>query len=98
IAARVPAFESLKLQSCWSGHYDMSVFDRCPFVGPWSGHVDNFYIACGFSGHGLQHAPAVGRGLAQLVTTGRFQTLRLSRLSFSRSERNQPLVDEGPVS
>ncbi len=98
LASRIPAFESLKLQSCWSGHYDMSVFDRCPFVGPWTGHIDNFYVAAGFSGHGLQHAPAVGRGLTELITTGRFQTLDLSRLSFGRYERDQPLVDEGPVS
>ena len=98
LASRVPLFESLKLQSCWSGHYDMSMFDRCPFVGPWTGYVDNFYVACGFSGHGLQHAPAVGRGLSELITTGRFQMLDLSRLAFNRFERNQPLVDDGPVS
>jgi FAD-dependent oxidoreductase domain-containing protein 1 len=98
LAHRVPAFESLKLQSCWSGHYDMSLLDRCPFVGPWRGNVDNFYVAAGFSGHGLQHAPAVGRGLAELITSGRYQTLDLSRLGLERIEKNQPLIDDGPVS
>jgi glycine/D-amino acid oxidase-like deaminating enzyme len=98
LAHRIPAFESLKLQSCWSGHYDMSLLDRCPFVGPWRGSVDNFYVAAGFSGHGLQHAPAVGRGLAELITTGKFQTLDLSRLGLARIEQNAPLVDNGPVS
>jgi FAD-dependent oxidoreductase domain-containing protein 1 len=98
LAHRVPAFESLKLQSCWSGHYDMSVLDRCPFIGPWRGHVDNFYVAAGFSGHGLQHAPAVGRGLAELITSGRYQSLDLTRLGLERIEQNDPLVDDGPVS
>lgn len=98
LAHRVPAFESLKLQSCWSGHYDMSLLDRCPFIGPWRGHVDNFYVAAGFSGHGLQHAPAVGRGLAELITSGRYQSLDLSRLGLERVEKNTPLVDNGPVS
>jgi FAD-dependent oxidoreductase domain-containing protein 1 len=98
LANRIPSFEAVKLKSCWSGHYDMSLFDRCPFIGPWTGHLDNFYIAAGFSGHGLQHAPATARGLSELIMTGRYQTLDLSRLSFDRVGKNAPLVDDGPVS
>lgn len=98
LANRVPSFESVKLRRCWSGHYDMSLFDRCPFIGPWTGHLDNFYIAAGFSGHGLQHAPAAGRAISELIMTGKYQTLDLSRLSFDRVAKNSRLVDDGPVS
>lgn len=98
LAHRIPEFEKLRMGRCWSGHYDMNVFDRCPIIGPWSGVVNNFYVAAGFSGHGLQHAPAVGRGLSELILTGSFQALDLSPFSYARIEKNRPLLDEGPVS
>ena len=56
----------------------------------------NFYFANGFSGHGLQHAPAVGRGLAELIATGAYQTLELSDFGFARFITGGGL-DEGRV-
>ena len=98
VAHRVPAFEAVKVGRAWSGHYDMHRLDENPILGPWLGGVENFWLAAGFSGHGLMHAPAVGRGLSELALSGGFQTLDLSRLSLRRVIDNQPLRDDGPHS
>ncbi|XP_014649196.1 PREDICTED: FAD-dependent oxidoreductase domain-containing protein 1 isoform X3 [Ceratotherium simum simum] len=83
LAQRVPAFESLKVRSAWAGYYDYNTFDQNGVVGP---HplVVNMYFATGFSGHGLQQAPAVGRAVAEMVLEGHFQTINLSPFLFSR--------------
>ncbi|XP_012789423.1 FAD-dependent oxidoreductase domain-containing protein 1 isoform X1 [Sorex araneus] len=83
LAQRVPAFESLKVRSSWAGYYDYNTFDQNGVVGP---HplVTNMYFATGFSGHGLQQAPAVGRAVAEMVLEGHFQTIDLSAFLFSR--------------
>ncbi|XP_014398897.1 PREDICTED: FAD-dependent oxidoreductase domain-containing protein 1 isoform X2 [Myotis brandtii] len=83
LAHRVPAFQSLKVRSAWAGYYDYNTFDQNGVVGP---HplVVNMYFATGFSGHGLQQAPAVGRAVAEMVLEGQFQTINLSSLLFSR--------------
>ncbi|MGD9616222.1 MAG: NAD(P)/FAD-dependent oxidoreductase [Alphaproteobacteria bacterium] len=84
LAQRVPAFEALKVGGAWAGHYDQNSFDNNAILGSWAGRLDNFYIALGFSGHGLMQAPAVGRGLSELLLHGRYQTLDLSRLGYQR--------------
>ncbi|XP_059960551.1 FAD-dependent oxidoreductase domain-containing protein 1 isoform X4 [Mesoplodon densirostris] len=83
LARRVPAFETLKVRSAWAGYYDYNTFDQNGVVGP---HplVVNMYFATGFSGHGLQQAPAVGRAVAEVMLEGRFQTINLSPFLFSR--------------
>ncbi|XP_039110831.1 FAD-dependent oxidoreductase domain-containing protein 1 [Hyaena hyaena] len=83
LAQRVPAFESLKVRSAWAGYYDYNTFDQNGVVGP---HplVLNMYFATGFSGHGLQQAPAVGRAVAEMVLEGHFRTINLSSFLFSR--------------
>ncbi len=63
IAARVPAFEAVKPGRAWAGFYDVNLFDKNPLIGP-APEIPNFYFANGFSGHGLQKSPAVGRGLS----------------------------------
>lgn len=83
LAHRVPAFQSLKVRSAWAGYYDYNTFDQNGVVGP---HplVVNMYFATGFSGHGLQQAPAVGRAVAEMVLEGQFQTIDLTSFLFSR--------------
>ena len=90
LAHRVPALEELRLQSAWCGHYDMNLFDHNGIIGH---HPDlsNFVFANGFSGHGVMHAPATGRGVAELIMHGRYTTLDLSPLSYDRLRRNQPI-------
>lgn len=90
LAARIPAFERIRPGRAWAGHYDMNAFDQNAFIGAVEG-VEGFYLANGFSGHGLQQSPAVGRGLAELIVHGRYLTLDLSPLAFSRLARNEPV-------
>jgi FAD-dependent oxidoreductase domain-containing protein 1 len=54
------------------------------------------YTSLGFSGHGLMQAPAVGRGLSELLLYGRYQTLDLSRMGYRRILDGTPLHDEVP--
>lgn len=89
LAERVPGFESLRLQRAWAGYYEMNSFDHNGLVGPMAA-CPNLFLACGFSGHGLQHAPGVGRALAELIATGRYKSLDLSPLSPDRIAANQP--------
>jgi glycine/D-amino acid oxidase-like deaminating enzyme len=74
----------------------MNVFDHNAIVGPLPG-LDNLLVANGFSGHGLQQAPAVGRGLAELIVHGRYIALDLSPLGYERIATNRPLVEENVV-
>jgi glycine/D-amino acid oxidase-like deaminating enzyme len=96
LAERVPAFEALKVMGAWAGHYDQNSFDNNAILGSWTGGLENFHIALGFSGHGLMQAPAVGRGLSELLLHGRYQTLDLSRLGYQRIRDGTPLHDEAP--
>jgi glycine/D-amino acid oxidase-like deaminating enzyme len=90
LAHRVPAFEAVRLQSAWVGHYDYNTFDQNAFVGPVPA-IPNFLLANGFSGHGLQQSPGVGRGLAEYIRFGRYRTLDLTPLSYARFLANAPL-------
>ena len=90
LAHRVPAFDQLRLLDAWAGHYEVNTLDHNAIVGPHP-RLRNFVLANGFSGHGLQQAPAVGRGLAEWIATGRYETLDLSPLGYERIERNEPI-------
>ena len=90
VAHRIPAFDELRLLDTWAGHYEVNTLDHNAIIGPHP-TLANFIFANGFSGHGLQQAPAVGRGLAEWVTTGRFETLDLSPLGFDRILRGEPV-------
>ncbi|CAN9501046.1 unnamed protein product [Ophioblennius macclurei] len=96
LAARVPAFEKLKVASAWAGFYDYNTFDQNAIVGL---HplIANMYFATGFSGHGLQHSPAVGRAVAELVLDGGFKTLDLSSFGFKRIVQQKPLMERNIV-
>jgi FAD-dependent oxidoreductase domain-containing protein 1 len=90
LAHRVPAFESIRCTAAWVGHYDFNVFDQNPFVGPVPG-LPGLLLATGFSGHGLQHAPAIGRGLAEMICTGTYRTIDLTPLAYERYLQAKPL-------
>jgi len=90
LAHRVPAFEAVRVSSAWVGHYDYNVFDQNAFIGPCEA-VPNFLLACGFSGHGLQHAPGIGRALAELITFGEYRTIDVAAFAYARYPRAQPL-------
>jgi sarcosine oxidase len=92
LAERVPAFESVRLLDTWAGHYEVNTLDHNAVIGPHP-ELRGFLFANGFSGHGLQQAPAVGRGLAELIATGRYRTLDLTPLGYERVARNQPILE-----
>ena len=81
--ARVPAFEALRVRSAWAGFYEYNAVDQNGVVGRHP-EIANFVVAAGFSGHGLQHAPGVGRAVAELLVHERFRTIDLSALCFER--------------
>ncbi len=96
LAERVPAFESIKPGRAWAGHYDMNELDHNAIVGRAVG-TSNLYLANGFSGHGLQQSPAVGRGLAELIAHGRYMTLDLSDLGHERVVEGRPLLERNVI-
>ncbi|MGI9424636.1 MAG: NAD(P)/FAD-dependent oxidoreductase [Hyphomicrobiaceae bacterium] len=97
LAHRVPAFERLKVKNSWTGHYAVNRFDGNTIIGPWSNHLENFFVATGFTGAGLQKGPAIGRALSELLLLGRYETIDLARLSYQRVIDNAPLHEAGFV-
>ncbi|WP_440997969.1 NAD(P)/FAD-dependent oxidoreductase [Arhodomonas sp. SL1] len=83
LAHRVPAFEALRPGPAWAGHYAVNTADHNAVLGPHP-EVGNFYFANGFSGHGLQQSPAVGRYISELITHGAPRTLDLGEFAFER--------------
>lgn len=90
LAHRVPAFESLKVKNSWAGFYEYNTFDENGIIGAHP-YYNNMYIATGFSGHGIQQTPAVGRAITELIINGEFRTIDLSRLGFDRIIVDQPM-------
>jgi glycine/D-amino acid oxidase-like deaminating enzyme len=96
LAARVPAFEAVKISSSWAGYYELNLFDHNGIVGRHPA-VPNVVFAAGFSGHGMQHSPATGRGVSELVADGAFTTLDLSPLGWQRLIEHRPMWEKNIV-
>jgi len=92
LAHRIPAFEQIKPGRAWAGPYDMNELDHNAIIGPAVG-LKGLYLANGFSGHGLQQAPAVGRGLSEHILHGAYRTLDLADLGHERIVAGRPLLE-----
>ena len=93
----MPAFETLKLERAWAGHYERNAFDLTAIVGAWTGGLSNVYIATGFSGHGIMHAPAAGRAIAELNLDGRYASLDLAAFGYGRIVEGKPYREQGII-
>ncbi|MFT4149771.1 MAG: FAD-dependent oxidoreductase [Paracoccaceae bacterium] len=93
---RIPDFDALKVQTRWTGHYEMNMLDHNGIVG-WHPGVTNFMFANGFSGHGLQGSPATGRAVMELIVHGGFRTLDLSPFAYDRIPANRPFLEEAVI-
>ncbi|CAH1962340.1 unnamed protein product [Acanthoscelides obtectus] len=92
LVKRVPAFECIKVNGGWSGFYEYNTYDMNGIIGPHP-YYTNLYLATGFSGHGIQQAPAVGRAISELILDGNFQTIDLTRLGFDRFIVEKPMFE-----
>lgn len=92
LAARSKSFEAIKMQRMWAGHYAYNVLDQNCITGAHP-EIGNFYFANGFSGHGLQQSPAIGRGVAEVVALGCYKSLDLSALGYERILKNEPMLE-----
>lgn len=95
LAERVANFEQAKVLRGWAGIYSHNTIDQNAIIGNHP-ELPGYYVAAGFSGHGMQQAPAVGKGLSELIRLGRYETLDLSPLRVERFEEND-LVLEGAI-
>ncbi|PCH82166.1 MAG: FAD-dependent oxidoreductase [Hyphomicrobiales bacterium] len=89
---RIPAFEAIKMNSAWAGHYEMCLLDHNAIIGP---HPDitNFHFMTGFSGHGLQHAPGVAETLSRFLVDGSWGPLDPSLFGYERIRDNKPVFE-----
>lgn len=92
---RFPRLDQLRLRSTSAGLYDQNRLDGNMIIGNAPGGLDNFYLACGFSGHGLMHAPAVGRALTEIILHGEYRTIDLTRMGYQRILDNTPYPETG---
>jgi glycine/D-amino acid oxidase-like deaminating enzyme len=96
LAERVPAFERLRVTGAWAGYYEYNTVDQNGIVGRHP-EIANLYFGNGFSGHGIQQAPAVGRGLAELILHGEYRTLDLSPLGLERLARGEAVRERNVI-
>ncbi|UKV14331.1 FAD-binding oxidoreductase [Thalassospiraceae bacterium SW-3-3] len=89
---RCERFEAIKMVNAWAGHYSYNLLDQNAIIGPHP-EVKNFFFANGFSGHGLQQSPAVGRGLSELIVAGHYQTLDMSVFGYERIRDKAPVLE-----
>jgi glycine/D-amino acid oxidase-like deaminating enzyme len=96
VAARIPQFEAVKVQAEWAGHYAYNTLDQNAVVGP---HPDipNFLFMNGFSGHGLQQSPAMGRGIAEWIAYGEYRSLDLSPFHYDRIRKREPYLESAVI-
>ena len=96
LANRIPQFEAIKVIREWGGQYDLNTLDQNAIIGPHD-VVENFVFLNGFSGHGLQQSPAMGRGVAEWLTYGEFRTLDLRPFGYGRIARGEPFLEKAII-
>ncbi|MBV6635455.1 MAG: FAD-binding oxidoreductase [Mameliella sp.] len=96
LATRIPAFEAIRVVTEWAGHYAYNTLDQNAILGPHP-EIGNFLFQNGFSGHGLQQSPAMGRGLAEWLTHGEYRSLDLAPFGFERIAEGRPMIERAVI-
>lgn len=96
LASYVPVFDRVTIVTSWGGQYAYNTLDHNLIIGP-SSQIENFHFANGFSGHGMQQSPAVGRGISELIAYGEFRTIDMSLLNYDRVVRNEPFLESAVI-
>ena len=96
LAHRVPQFEAIKLVNSWVGHYAFNTLDQNAIVWPHP-EIRNFHFVNGFSGHGLQQSPAIGRGMAEMLIHGAYRSIDFGPMSYERIIEGRPLVEKAVI-
>jgi FAD-dependent oxidoreductase domain-containing protein 1 len=96
LAHRIPNFEQAKIERGWAGLYDFNTQDHNAIIGEHPG-MKGYYVAFGFSGHGMQQAPAVGKGLSELIRTGAYESIDLTPLRVERFAENDLIIEDAVV-
>ncbi len=85
------------MRRSWVGHYAHNTHDLTAIIGRWEGGLENVYMACGYSGHGIMHAPASGLALAELILEGGYRTLDISAFGYGRIAAGRPYREQGII-
>jgi sarcosine oxidase len=96
LAHRIPAFEAIKPTGAWAGWYDYNSLDQNALIGPHP-ELDGLLVATGFSGHGLQQAPSIGRAVMELITMGRYRSIDLQRFGVDRVLSGETVKEKNVV-
>ncbi len=96
LADRIPVFDRLKLIKGWAGLYEINRLDSNALLGAHP-ELEGFYMAIGFSGHGFQQAPAVGKAISERIRLGRYETVDVSPLNYDRAFTGKLVIEEEVV-
>lgn len=96
IATRIPQFEAIKVVTEWAGHYAYNTLDQNAVLGPHP-EITNFVFLNGFSGHGLQQSPAMGRAIAEWIAYGEYRSLDMAPFGFERVLEGRKFVEKAVI-
>ena len=96
LAHRIGALQALRVERAWAGYYEMNLFDHNAFIGPHPG-LSGYAVICGFSGHGMQHAPGAGLALAEWLIGGQPRSVDVRALGLQRWLDGQPLREANVI-
>jgi glycine/D-amino acid oxidase-like deaminating enzyme len=96
LADRIPVFDRLKLIKGWAGLDEINRLDSNALLGAHL-ELEGFYMAIGFSGHGFQQAPAVGKAISERIRLGRYETVDVSPLNYDRAFTGKLVIEEEVV-